>query len=165
MKSQRSQGSPWPSSHRRRSSDSASSCTLFNHSWIGLSQLFQKETRRTYHMLMLHFTFVSTSSGSRLRGTNSNAGNSFRFPTLVKSCARSACINIERRRHRHRREANLSQPHHTPEFKPRPLRLGMHSTLSGAFLVLPRWMERQGCGHALHLWDLSQLHLSTPAEI
>ena len=63
--------------------------SLSNHSWISSSQSFQKETRRTYQMLMLRFTFVSTDSGSRLRGTNSNAGNSLGFAPLVNSCARS----------------------------------------------------------------------------
>ena len=79
----------WPSTHRRRSSESARSYILFNHSWTSSSQSFQKETGRTYHLLMLRFTFVSTKSGSRLQCTNSNAWNSFRFTTLVKCCARS----------------------------------------------------------------------------
>ena len=66
----RAQGSPWPSSHKRTSSESASSCTLFNHSWISSSESFQKETRRT--------------SGSRLQGTNSS-----HFSSLVRVCALS----------------------------------------------------------------------------
>ena len=78
-----------------------------------------------------------------------------------------ACINspIERPRHCHRREANLTQPHHRPEFKPRPLRFSMHSTLSGASVILQHWMERQGRGHASHLPEVSQLQLSTPGQL
>ena len=85
----RTRNSLWPSTHRRRSSESASSCTFFNYSWISSSQQFQKETRRTYHLLMLRFTFVSTDSGSGLRGTNCNVRNPSRFTRLARSCARS----------------------------------------------------------------------------
>ena len=78
-----------------------------------------------------------------------------------------ACINspIERPRHRHRREANLTQPHHRPEFKPRPLRFSMHSTLSGASVILQHWVARQGRGHASHLPEVSQVQLSTPGQL
>ena len=52
-----------------------------------------------------------------------------------------ACIisPIQRPKHRHRKEANLSQPRHRPEFKPRPLRLCMHSTLSNLQLLRTGW--------------------------
>ena len=51
------------STHKGRSSESTVSCTLFNHSWISSLQSVQKETRRTYHLMMLRFTLVSTDSG------------------------------------------------------------------------------------------------------
>ena len=129
----RTQGSPWPSSHRRGSSDSASSCTLDNHSWIGSSQSFQKETRRTYHDPI-------PDSSSRV-AHDPTLASTHHFSNRTTEATSS-------------QGSQSHQPHHRPEFKPRPLSLGMHSTLSGAFLVLLRWMERHGCGHASHLWEL-----------
>ena len=102
-----------------------------------------------------------TNSGSRLQCQRSNAWNSFRFTTLVL-----ASIPQSNDRGIVTAGKPISpQPHHRTEFKPQPLRLCMHPTLSGASVILQHWMERQGRGHASHLWELSQLQLSAPGQL
>ena len=72
---------------------------------------------------------------------------------------------MKRLRHRCRRGTTF--PHHRrrPDVKPQPLHLCMHSALSGVFLVLPRWMERQGREHASHPWELYQPQQSIHAQL
>ena len=96
----------------------------------------------------------------KLPGTRSD---SRRWSRVAHVQIWSTCIisSIERPRHRHRKDANLSHPHHRPEIKPRPLRLYMRSTLSGASLILLRWMERQRRGHASETTTTTSQHDGT----
>ena len=64
-------------------------------------------------------------------------------------------VPIKRSRHRHYR-GTTPRHHHRPDFKSRCLRLYTHSFLSGGYVILLRWMERQGCERASHPVGLSQ---------
>ena len=64
----------------------------------------------------------------------------------------------------HRQKSTHPIQQYRPNFTARPplnSRYGTHSTLSGAFPVLPHWMKRQGCEHASHDVKFSQLQSST----
>ena len=57
-------------------------------------------------------------------------------------------------RHCHRQNSPVPIQLHRPDINDRPPltpNFGRHSTLSGGYAILLRWMERQGCEHASQL--------------
>ena len=149
------------STHTGRSSESSASSTLFKHSWISSSQSDQKETHRTYHLMKLRFIDVSASSGSRLQGTINNAWNSSQFTSLVKICALSNTgLHVSLSQSNDRDIVTTGEPL-TAIIISQTFNLNL-SALSSGYVILLRWMERQGCEHASHLARFSGFQSSTP---
>ena len=158
----RTRDSLWPSTHKGRSCESTASCTLFNHSWISSSQSVQKETLRAYHLMMLRFTFLSQPIQKVDYETRTTTHGTHPISRHWSGVAHDPTLGLH---------VSLSQsndrdivPAKEPLFPTSiivwtsTLRLCMRSVLSGAFSVLPRWMERQGCELASRIWNSIKIH-------